>query len=310
MPEPIVTICLNPAIDKCAAVTHVTPEHKLRCTNPHFDAGGGGLNVARVVHRLGGTVTAVYPAGGLTGEMLIELMHEDGVPHVPIRVVGLTRENLHIDETSTGQQYRFNMPGVELTEAEWNSCFDAALSLDPRPEWVIFSGSLAPGVPPTCLADLAKRCKAEGMRLVADTSGDALREAVRAGVSILKPNQKELGELVGRELEGDGEIFSAARAILDTGGSDLILVSMAAAGLLVVSHDEVYRVAAPPVKPVSRVGAGDSSLAALVLKLAQGRPLKEAARYAVAAGTAAVLGHGTDLCKVEDVDRLMASMLP
>src|SRR5215207_9826896 len=106
----IVTLTLNPAIDVCAAVPALEPERKLHCTDAETSPGGGGVNVARAIHRLGGIATAVFPCGGSTGALLCELLDAEGVTIVPVAASGITRENFAVTELSTGRQYRFVLP--------------------------------------------------------------------------------------------------------------------------------------------------------------------------------------------------------
>ncbi len=117
--EGIVTIALNPALDKSASVEHVRPNAKLRCKPPRFDPGGGGINVARAIRRLGGEALALYTMGGPQGQMLMNLLDEEGGDHHPARIGGNTRESLTVIEEATGQQYRFGFPGPQLAEKEW-----------------------------------------------------------------------------------------------------------------------------------------------------------------------------------------------
>jgi 6-phosphofructokinase 2 len=308
--QTILTFTINPAIDASTTVDHVVPERKLRCGPPRFDPGGGGINVSRAIKRLGGESTALYTSGGFPGKMLQELLDAEGLCHLPIPIEGLTRENLHIYEESTGQQFRFNMPGATLTEAEWRQCLETLAAFRPKPGYVVFSGSLAPGVPVDFYAAAVRIAKRLGARVILDTNGESLRLAVQEGVFLLKPNFRELGQLAGTKAEDESRLEASAERLIADGRCEAVVVSLAAAGAILVTREGSERLIAPPVRAVSKVGAGDSMVAGIVLSLARGGSLREAARFGVAAGTAAVMREGTQLCRREDAERLYAQMGP
>ena len=300
----IVTITPNPAIDATAAVDRVVPEQKLRCGSPRFDPGGGGINVARVIHRLGGDATAVFFSGGPTGELLRQLLERDGVPSRAMPCAQWTRENITIVEESSGHQFRFGMPGPEVTPAEWNCLLALVRDWEPTPRFVVASGSLPPGVPADGFAHLARIVKERGTRLVLDTSGAALVNGVGAGIYLVKPNLRELAELFGAKLLHEAEVKAAASSIIRRGWSEVVVVSLGAAGALLVTASGCERILAPIVPTRSRVGAGDSMVGGIVLALERGASLYEAVRFGAAAGAAAVMQPGTELCHRTDVERL------
>lgn len=300
----IVTLTMNPAIDVSVEVDHVTPERKLRCSTPRREPGGGGLNVARAIRRMDGASTAVYPAGGPPGEALRLLLDAEGLDHRPIGVEAWTRDNLIALESATGRQYRFCLPGAPLEPSEWRACLEAAIEVDDPVGWVVASGSLPPGVPDDFYARLGAAVARVGARFVLDTSGASLREGIASGAHLLKPNLRELADLAGRALESEAEQEAAARAMVDDGLAEIVVVSMGAAGALWVTAEGGGRIRSPTVPIVSRVGAGDSMVAAMVLALARGLEPRAAAVRGVAAGAAAVTTPGTELCRGEDVERL------
>ena len=142
----IVTLTINPAIDKSATVDHIEPEHKLRCSNPVFEAGGGGINVSRAIKKLGCESVAIFPVGGHTGVGLQNLLTKEGILQMPIKIKNLTRENFSIVETATNKQFRFNVGGSELSHEEGQAFLNLILHLDPKPEFLVASGSLPPGL--------------------------------------------------------------------------------------------------------------------------------------------------------------------
>ena len=299
---------MNPAIDKSSSVEHVIAERKLYCKTPRFEPGGGGINVTRAIKKLGGESVALYPSGGPTGEMLQFLFDQEGLTHRPVPVKGWSRENLVMLEKSTGQQYRFGMPGPHLSESEWQQCLHELPAINSRLDFIIASGSLPPGVPEDFYARIARIGKDIGAKVVVDTSGEALRLALSEGVYLIKPNIREFRELAGQEMKGESEIKNMAMEIVRGGQSKAVVISLGAAGILMVSREGHERIQPPTVPIVSKVGAGDSTVAGIVLSLARGNALRYAVRFGAAAGTAAVMTPGTELCRREDTERLYAQM--
>lgn len=301
----IITVTINPAIDVSTSVERLEPSTKLRCGPARRDAGGGGINVARVIRRLGGEVQAIFPAGGLPGEMLVRLLEAEAVPTLASPIAGETREDFTVLERSTGREYRFVLEGPELSWTEWSACLDSAIEPGDGLAIIVASGSLPPGVPADFHARLASNARTAGDRMVLDASGPALAAALKAGVYLIKPNLRELKDLTGMPLDDDGERLAAARQIIARGGAELVALTLGEAGALLVAADLAWRAPALPIRPVSTVGAGDSFLAGMVHALAAGKPLEDAFRLGMAAGSAALLSPGTGLCEAAEVERLL-----
>lgn len=305
---PIVTVTPNPSIDVSTGVDRVEPDRKLRCDEPRREAGGGGLNVARAITRLGGAALALWAKGGATGELLHELLDRERVPHRPGQINGLVRESFAVLERSSGRQFRFGTPGPTLPADGLNGLIDGLKQIVPLPRIVVGSGSLPPGVDERFYADLAEVVDG-GARLILDTHGAPLRLALDTRrVYLIKPNLRELGMLVERELQDDADVARAARTIVDDGKCHVLVVSLGAAGALVVTTDVTDRIVAPTVPVRSRIGAGDSTVAGIALALTRGEPIARATRFGVAAGAAAVMTPGTELCRRDDVERLFSGM--
>jgi 6-phosphofructokinase 2 len=301
----IVTLTMNPALDIATSTDRVEPTHKLRCSIPRYDPGGGGINVARAVHALGGDAVAIFPAGGAAGEMIRYMLEQQGIPHHAIAISGFTRESLAIEERRTGRQFRFLLPGPEISERDQERCLDQLALAAAEATYIVASGSLPPGVAEDFYARVAKLAQTLGTRFILDTSGTALKQAGR-GIYLLKPSLRELGDLVGREIRTEREQEIAARDINEQGRSEIVIVSLGDQGALLVTADGAERFAAIPVEARGSVGAGDSMLAGIVVSLCRGLQLGEAVRYGMAAGAAALFGSGTELCRRSDVERLYA----
>ena len=295
---------MNPSVDLATETESVVPTHKLRCGDTLHDAGGGGVNVARVLTRLGGRCTALCPTGGPSGHWLEHRMRQEGLDSVFVPIADETRVSFTVHEHRTGAEFRFVMPGPHLSEAEWRSVLQHLEGLPVFPDLLVASGSLPPGAPADFYARVARLCKQRGARLVLDTSGPALAAALAEGVYLFKPNLKELGELVGQALDNAEQWQSAARQLIAEGKAEVVALTLGHLGALLVSREAMW--SAPPldVPVASAVGAGDSFVGGLVWGLQQGQPLEQAFTWGIAAGTATLLSAGTALCAPEDVRRL------
>jgi len=307
--EKIATFTLNPAIDKSSRVDNVVPENKLYCENPRYEPGGGGINVSRAIKKLGGSSLLIYTAGGLTGKRLDKLLDKEKLNEMPIYIENSTRENLIIRENSTNLQYRFGMPGPSLSKNEVNKIKNEIKELSPYPGYLVISGSIPAGVSNNIYAELTEIAKNKGAKVIVDVSGPPLKQVLKEGVFLIKPNLGEFQDLIGRELKDENEIKSEARKLIAEKCCQQVVISLGAGGALLVNKEkaEFYR---PPTVPIkSKVGAGDSMVAGIVLSLARGQEMKKAVVYGLAAGSAAVMTPGTELCRREDTDKLYQEML-
>ncbi|PMS36654.1 6-phosphofructokinase [Trinickia symbiotica] len=297
----IVTITPNPSIDLSFSVERLVDTVKLRCGEPRKDAGGGGINVARVLRRFGSECLAIHLAGGRTGLALDALLDEERVPYECIFIGNETRENVTVLEMSSRREFRFIMPGPTVTEVEWRRCLRYLDVIDPQPRYLVASGSLAQGMPCDFYARIARWAQNNCVRMVLDASGDALAAALEAGVFLVKPSLDELRELTGAPLADASEWRDAARHLVGCGRARNVALTLGGRGAILATEDRVVSLPAIPVNVVSAVGAGDSFLAAMVWALDHDANTEEALRYAIAAGCAAVMRSGTALCNPADV---------
>jgi 6-phosphofructokinase 2 len=305
---PILTLTVNPALDVSTSTAHVTPEHKLRCSSTRIDPGGGGINVARVIRRLGGTSLSLYAAGGPTGEAFRQLIAAEGLPTVMIPIRQSTRQSFTVDETDSGKQFRFVLQGPELSEAEWTACLDTLGASMPIGGYVVASGSLPPGVPDDFYARVARLARDNGARCIVDASGPALSAALAEGVFLVKPSLSELKAHSGATLDTPESQADAASELVASGAAEYVAVTLGGAGAILASKSGVIRSDVPRVSVISTVGAGDSFVGAVVLRLAQGRTAEDAFRAGVAAGSATASTPATELCHRDDVERLEAEL--
>ena len=302
-PAPIVTLTMNPALDICADADVVRPTDKIRCGSARYDAGGGGINVAKIAHVLGAPVTAVYPAGGPTGEVLTDLLIQGGVPVRRVQIGASTRESFTINEISTGLQYRFVLPGPHLSFVEQQQCLADLRDAAAPARFVVASGSLPPGAPVNFYQQVALICRDLGVRLILDTSGGGLKH-IRSGVYLRKASVRELRECVGRELATESEQLDAAREIIDCGRARAVVVSLGSDGALLVTSQGSLRFRAIPMRALSGVGAGDAMVAAIAVGLSRDWSLSKSVRYGIASGAAMLMTPGTEPCTRADAERL------
>ena len=303
----IVTITFNPALDKSVTVTELISEKKLKCSQPVYEPGGGGINVARALKKLGGDPTAIFLAGGFAGDMIGELLTDDGIMCQRINITGNSRENLIVADQSTGKQYLFDMPGPVVKTSEWRACLDALILAD-GVQFIVVSGSIPPGLPDDIFKRLAFVAKKKKARLIVDTSGKALRQAIEAGVYLIKPNLKELASLAGIDSLNPGAAVDAAKKLIAKNKCQAIAVSMGAKGALLVTEKSTVEIPQPSVKVKSTVGAGDSLVAGIVYGLFQNYSLPDAVRFGVACGSAATMNPGTQLCNKMDAEEIFKTL--
>jgi len=302
----IITITLNPAIDKSTSITSLAAGKKLRCAPPCFEPGGGGVNVSRAIHKLGGETTAIYFAGGYTGEFYKQLLDDEKISSVAVKTRNHLRENLIVFDRSSGMQYRFTMPGPSIYEQEWKEILKTIKEHD-RADFMVVSGSLPPGIPNDILANIAVIAKRNNIKLIVDSSGKALQDALTEEVYLMKPNLQELAELTGKNLASLDEAMNAAKTIVDKGKSKIIVVSLAEEGALLVTETLSKHLPAPKVKIKSTVGAGDSMLAGIIQSLSKNKTIEEAVQFGVLCGTAATMNPGTSLCDLKTVESLLSN---
>ena len=303
--EKVLTITLNPAIDKSTTISALLPAKKLRCTSPEFHPGGGGINVSSVLAKFGYASTAMFLAGGFTGSFFEKLVQQQGIETMVAYFSGYTRENVIVHDLSTDLQYRFGMPGPTIQESEWRECLKKLKEAEGF-NYFVLSGSNPAGVPLDFYSEVAEIVKEKNGKLIIDTSGDALKHALGTGIYLAKPNIGELSSLSGvKELDARSAV-QAARKIIDSGHCEVLVVSMGPAGAALVTAKEHFHEPAPAIKVKSTVGAGDSMVAGVIMALQQKLSWRDVLRYGIAAGTAATINPGTGLCSKEEFEKIYA----
>jgi 6-phosphofructokinase 2 len=298
----ILTVTLNPCIDKSSRVEKMKPESKLRCAEVVNEPGGGGINVSKALQKLEASSVALFPAGGHNGNMLCSLLKEEGIDFHAVDTRVETRENWIVLETSTNNQYRFTFPGREVLEDTVKTLVDQIRSF--APSFVVASGSLPPGLPDYFYGLIVKNAAAVGAKCIVDTSGPALQALKGKHAFMIKPNIGELCKMLNVDWLDKDEVPDAAQQAIRDGFAEIMVVSMGPMGAWLINSEKRYFVEAPPVEKKSTVGAGDSMVAGITYSLQKGRTLREAIQFGVACGSAATMNDGTQLFKKADAERL------
>ncbi|PRX33811.1 6-phosphofructokinase 2 [Meinhardsimonia xiamenensis] len=305
----ILTITLNPAVDFATTAPRIIPDVKLRCSEPHVDPGGGGINVARAIRMLGGQATALIAIGGANGARLLQLLALEGVPTVAFQGPGETRMSFSVTDAASGEQYRFVMPGPAWQEED---VARGLVSIDQATgdgTLVVLSGSQPPGVAKEFPSILAEHVRGRGARLIVDTSGPALVHLAgqpHETVFCLRMDDAEAEALAGRKLPSRTDSADFASELVARGVARNVIVARGADGSVLANAEGRWHAVAPRVPVVSKVGAGDSFVGAFALWFARGEPVAEALKAGVAAAAAAVASEATRLCDRKLTETLLA----
>jgi 6-phosphofructokinase 2 len=300
----ILTVTVNPSLDVTTSTAKLEPQRKLRCGPPVMDAGGGGANVSRAIRELGGESLAFVALGGNTGQQFAQLLRNAGVDYVEFPLPGETRSSMTVMEEASGLHYRFVLPGPEQslqTGEQILAELGRVIAEDTR--YVVASGSLLPGIGNDFYARLGNIVRSRGARLILDTHGDALREALVSRPYLIRLNEIEARELAS-ESEGGASVAELANALVGRHAAEVVVIGLGEQGSLVTSSDGQFSIAPPKVNVRSMVGAGDSYVAALTLALTWGWSLEAANRHGVAAAASAVTREATELCSRTGTEEL------
>lgn len=299
----IYTITLNPALDRTLWIEQIKPDDSNRIEKEERFSGGKGIDVSRVLKTLGISNRALGFTGGFDGEELEGRLVNEGINCDFIKISGETRTNIVVNDMKTGNQTIFSAEGPEIKPYELMQMIHKVEKLE-DPEFVIISGSLPPGIHPEIYRKIIEIVKSKGAKTVLDTDGDALKASIESCPDIIKPNVHELSRLYGSDLKGTDEIIDAARNFCKK-GVGIVLVSMGAKGILLISDKEQYLASPPRVDVVNTIGAGDSAVAGFVYGIVSGKRPDESLVFAVAAGTATTLRPGSALCTRDDFLKLV-----
>ncbi len=301
----IVTVTPNPSLDRTLEVEALVRGEVVRAYAHRSDPGGKGVNVSRALVANGHASRAVLPLGGPDGELLASLLEGLGIEVAAVPIVDAVRSNVTVVEPD-GTVTKLNAPGPKLSDAEVEALLERAVAAADGAEWVVASGSLAPGTPDDLYARLADAVRPVGARMAVDTSGPALERVLAAGSHVLKPNEEELSEVTGVVPETLGDVVVAANE-LRSKGVGTVLVSLGPSGAVLVGEGEALHAESDVIVPRSTVGAGDALLAGFLAAGGEGR---EALAEGVAWGAAACVLPGTAVPGPADLQRDLVRTQP
>ena len=306
----IVTVTLNPALDLTTSVECLVSGVKLRCRTPRVDAGGGGVNVSRAIAKLGDDSLAFVALGGPTGETLRRILVTEGIKHECFETIGETRQSLVVHEDASGEQYRFVLPGPCWSAAKFEALIDRLGRLIEPGQCVVVSGSMPPGVRDDAAVRIVRLAENLNACAVADISGPALAALAQSAPNrslTLIMNENVATGMAGKTLDVR-RATEFCRQLVGKGAAETAIVTLGDNGAVAAREGEAWHVSPPPVDVVSKVGAGDSFAAGLVIGLNKNWPFSRALTYAMASATSAVTTPATELCTMEGTEACIGSV--
>jgi 1-phosphofructokinase family hexose kinase len=304
----ILTVTPNPSIDLLYETDALVWDDANRVEAPRRRPGGQGINLTRAVRILGEESVAVAFMGGRTGQELQLLLGDDATPHVAVSIPAETRTFVAVRETVTGRSMLINPRGPILSDNERTCMLDQVgdLCAELKPRWVVCSGSVPRGVGDDLYAGIEPFAHGCDARFVADCDGAALALAMKAGCDLIAPNHHEAGRLLDARVASVRDAGAAARTL--TRSAPRVLIKLGAHGAVLADGSNCWHAHGKTIERGSAVGAGDAFLAAFLVADKRGAPPEEALRHAVAAGTAVLLSHGTDLLSHGDYAALLGDV--
>lgn len=302
MQQDVITVTLNPCIDKTIAIEKLVPYGLNRVVNSRSDPGGKGINVARVLKNFGVGVTVTGLIAGSQGTILKGALKQAQITEDFLEISGETRTNLKIFDESVNKTTEINETGFQVSSqmlTEFQKKFDGLLQ---KTSMVVLSGSLPPGVPKNFYADCISMAKARGVKALLDADGEALAAGMRAIPYAVKPNKHELEALTGRSFKNREEIVKAAMELIRT-GIEVVIISLGANGAVVVNSEDAYLVDSWDIKVKSATAAGDSMVASLAYSILNQGSLFDIAKITTAAGTITASKPGTEICTFDEVQQ-------
>lgn len=289
----IITVTLNPALDKTVILPGFAVNTVNRVSATRLDPGGKGINVSKVVKALGGKTLALGVLGGAAGGYIQAAMDKMELPNDMVLTGEITRTNLKIIDPLLQTNTDINEPGGPVSEETLDAVWHKLTKAVKPGDTVVLAGKNPPGMPDSRLADWVTRLHGMKVYTCVDTVGEPIQQAIAAQPDIIKPNREELAEIAGRRMVTDDDVLTAARELVGR-GVGLVTASLGADGAIFVTRNQAFRGYAPKVSVVSVVGAGDAMMAALTHYSAAGCSLEETARRSIAVSVASVMCSGSE----------------
>ena len=294
----IVTLTINPAIDRILSVDRLAFEDRAYISSCREAAGGRGINASCVIHAFGGRTTAVLVSGGASGKRLEGHLRAYGYPICIVPIRSSVRTNLTVTDRQ-GLTVNLNEAGPVLTKPEVARVARAVHETLSSASWLLLCGSIPPGVPASFYAELIAAARRKEVKTLLHTGGDALPEGIQAKPTVAMPNQQEAERLLDRALLTRTQYLEAAERIRSMGAESVIL-SLGSQGAVAAFADGIIEATPPRVKAVCPIGAGDALAAGYTWSIQRKSTVAEALRWAVAAGTATARLPGLTFASLAD----------
>jgi len=305
MSKPILTLTVNPAIDRIVTVDRLVFEDRAYIESTTEAAGGRGINAARVLTSFGANTIAITTSGPSEGgRRFEEALQQDSFGKEIVKVRQQIRTNVTISDRR-GLSVKLNEVGPRISASEQNRIMKAVERLLPNASWLMLCGSLPPGVEAHFYTKLIRLAAKHGVKTLLDTDGDALLHGLEAGPTVVKPNQSEAERLLNMPLITRSHWIDAVHRIKGLGAKSVTL-SLGSRGIVAATDDGVFEAVPPSVEAVCPIGAGDAAAAAIVWSLDRSDSFSEALRWGVAAGTASSMLPGISLANLEEAEKIYA----
>lgn len=304
----ILTLTINPAIDHNVLVDRLVFEDRAYIISTSESAGGRGINASCVIHSFGGRTRAILTSGGEVGARLEKFLGGCGFPVEVVPIANEIRTNLTITDRQ-GLAIKLNAPGPRIEEDEIERVEETVRRNLPGASWLMICGSLPPGVPPRFYSTIIQMARGQGVHTLLDTDGEALREGVEAGPTVVAPNQQEAERLLNRVLITTSHFREAAARIREM-GAEAVVLTLGSRGAIGAYDNRMIELLPPCVEVVSPIGAGDALAAAFVWAMAQKDDFADALRWGVAVGTASAALPGLCFASLEQAQALYPKVEP
>ncbi|EOD00603.1 1-phosphofructokinase [Caldisalinibacter kiritimatiensis] len=299
----IITVTLNPAIDKTIEVNNFKLGDVNRVSSVRLDAGGKGINVSKVIKEIGGQSKVFGLVGGRTGEFIIQYLRQRDISEDLVKISQETRTNIKIVDKINKVVTEINEKGKEVTSEEIEELKNKIYENVTSDTVIVFSGSVPSNIQKTIYKELIEVCNEKGAKTILDADGELLFEGLKGKPYLIKPNIHELEKCFGKKFKDYNEIISLAHQIISTGTKN-VFISMGAYGSIFV--DKEYAILIEPIKTTikSTVGAGDSLVAGMAYSIDKGLSLEKALKLSTASATASVMMEGTQTGKLKEIKEL------
>ena len=307
----IVTLTMCAVLEKSTTAKFIAPGKKILCRQPAFKPGGGGINVSRAMKRLGVDSTACFMADESNAQLMMDFFDAESIKYILLSSDKPPVERLVIKDETTKQQYIFDIPLEKIGKEFSEKALKLIGNVLSEADYIVVSGGLPPGVPSDFYAHVASVANKQNVKMILDTSGKPLLKAFEQKLYMIKTNLNEIASAVGKKILTGMELENVVIKLLKEKKCEIIVVSMSSKGaMMAVEGDDIEYIVPPVVDEVSPAGAGDSMTAGIMAGFSKGWSPPQAVRYGVAAGTAATMKPGSELCNKEDTDKIFAWLSP